>query len=230
MNNNFVKLLKFEYKLNFIHWAISLFTFIILIAWLMIQNHIDGKPFVFGGSYVPLIIFFSSFITLHSYSESTTRQSMELYHLLPVSRNTKFFSKQLITFIAFPLLLVLLYLLISTVLTTAVFGEFQRPMLSPNIKPAKIAMLSIWSHAFATLFAIIFKKRKLLYAIAAYFIFQFSLVIGFIIWNSFSISSGSKVKVPSLAFTSTFTNTVFAIAIAGILYIVSYRLFFRRQL
>ncbi len=230
MSNNFVKLLKFEYKLNFIHWAISLSTFIILIAWLMIQNHIDGKPFVFGGSYVPLIILFSGFVTLHSYSESTSRQSMELYHLLPVSRNSKFVSKQLITFIAFPLLLVLLYLLISIVVMTTVLGEFQRPMFSPNIKPAKIAMLFIWSHAFATLFAIIFKKRKLLYAIAAYFILQFSLVIGFIIWNSFSISSESKVKVPSIAFTSNFTSTLLALAIAAILYIVSYRLFFRRQL
>lgn len=229
MNNSFIKILRFEFKLNFIHWAISLSTFIVLIAWMMIQNYIDGRPFVFGGSQIPLIILFSTFTTLHSYSESTSRQSMELYHLLPISRNSKFFSKQLITFIFFPSLLILLYILIAAFVTT-IFGESQRSMFSPNIEPVKIAMLFIWSHSLATLFAIVFKKQKLLYTIVAYFIFQFSVVIIILLWKM--ISGEIPFKMVPFAFTSNITGKlpILNVTIAAILYIISYRLFFRRQL
>ena len=85
MNNSFYKILKLELKLNFINWLILLGIFAIIMVWQMTYK--DSS--IIGGSIIPLMILFSSLITLHSYSESTSRQSMEMYHLLPTITKSK---------------------------------------------------------------------------------------------------------------------------------------------
>lgn len=230
MNNTFYKILKFEVKQNSINWGISLLVFISITTLFTIKGYMNHKPFVIGGSFVPLLILFSSLITLYSYSESTNRQSMIMYHLLPVSCNAKFFSKQLITFIVVPLILVSIYLILAILVNPLVSGEFNQLALSPNFKPGKIALLFLWAHSFATFFAVLFKKRKLLYAFVSYFIFQFSLIIIFVIWKSVSGGTG---KIPSFAFTANFTSALplFTMTLIPLgLYIMSYHLFFKRQL
>lgn len=229
MNNSFYKILKLEFKLNFTNWIILLGIFFTILVWLTLNK--DSS--VIGGSYVPSMILFSSLITLHSYSESTTRQSMEMYHLLPVDGNTKFFSKQLITLIFFPIILLGLYLLFAIVVYPLVFGESQRSFLSPNIEPDKIGLSFIWAHSFATFFAILFKKRKILYAIAAFFVFQIIVMVFMLIWiASFKMTNGTKT--PEFGFFTSNSDgtfsTIILIAIPLIFYFISYRLFFRRQL
>ena len=197
---------------------------------IMVWQSLNKDFSVIGGSIVPLMILFSSLITLHSYSESTTRQSMEMYHLLPVNGNTKFLSKQLITLVFFPIILLGLYLFFAIVVYPLVFGESQHSLLSPNIEPEKIGLFFIWAHSFATFFAILFKKRKILYAIAAFFVFQI-IVMSFMASLTF-FSKTNEMRTPGFAFsdfTSTF-STIILIVIPLILYFISYRLFFRRQL
>lgn len=227
MNNSFYKILKLEFKLNFTNWMILLGIFFSILVW----PSLNKDSSVIGGSIVPTMILFSSLITLHSYSESTTRQSMEMYHLLPVSGNAKFFSKQLITLIFFPIILLGLYLFFAIVVYPLVFGESQHSLLSPNIEPEKIGLFFIWAHSFATFFAILFRKRKILYAIAAFFVFQIIGTIFMMIWMAI-VSKTNENRIPGFAFsdfTSTF-STIILIVIPIILYFISYRLFFRRQL
>lgn len=231
MNTNFYKLLKFEIKQNYIHWVICALLFISITTLISVKDYINHTPFLLKGSFIPLLFLFSGLITLFSYSESTSRQSMIMYHLLPVSRNTKFFTKQLFTFIAAPLLLLLFYLILALVVNPLVNGEFKRSAFSPNLQPHKIAILFLWSHSWATFFAVLFKKRKLLFVILTYFGFQFLLMIAFFIWQFAFQSFGAST--PSFAFLTSSSTTLFWVAgmlIPAILYIISYRLFFKRQL
>ena len=226
MNNSFYKILKLEFKLNYINWTILLGIFFSILVW----QSLNKDSSVIGGSIVPLIILFSSLITLHSYSESTTRQSMEMYHLLPVDGNTKFFSKQLITLVFFPIILLLFYLLFANAVYSLISDGFQRSFLFPNIKHDKIGLYFIWAHSFATFFAIIFKKKKILYAIAAFFVFQ--IIVVSIMASLTFFSKTNEMRTPGFAFsdfTSTF-STIILIVIPLVLYFISYRLFFRRQL
>lgn len=231
MNTNFYKLLKFEVKQNYVHWVICILSFISIATFFTLKGYMNHIPFILKGSFIPLLLLFSSLITLHSYSESTSRQSMVMYHLLPVSRNTKFFTKQLITFIAAPLLLLAFYLFLALVINPLVAGEFNQSTLSPNLKPYKIATLFLWSHSWATFFAVIFKKRKLLFVILTYFSIQLLFMIVLIIWK-FTFGNFA-LSAPSFAFFANPSSAL--LLIAGILipislYIISYRLFFKRQL
>lgn len=233
MNHTFYKLLKFECKLNFINWTIIVSTFIIIMAGMIFNKFIDdhSPKIVIGGSIIPLIILFSGLLTLHSYSESTNRQSMEMYNLLPVAGNIKFFTKQFFTVLIFPLVLLFLYLLVAKISQLFVLEKYGSTLFSPNIKPEKIATQFILMHAFATFFAIVFKKRKLLYTIAAFFFFQLIMVICIIIWHAISGNLPPKVIKPS-TLTESFADTfpLIIITISIILYFISYRLFYRRQL
>lgn len=228
MNNAFYKILKLEFKLNYINWIIILGIFFLILVWQMAYK--DSS--IIGGSIIPIMILFSSLITLHSYSESITRQSMEMYHLLPVDRNPKFFSKQLITLVFFPIILLGLYLIFALFIYPLVFNEFQRSFLSPNIEPGKFFIFFIWAHSFATFFAILFKKRKILYAIACLFGLQIILSITVMLLMTATINTGGTIT-PIDNFPNNFNGAVqtgLVIFIPVILYLISYRLFFRRQL
>lgn len=233
MNHTFYKLLKFECKLNFIHWIIIVASFVVLITGMIFNEYIVDRSskIVIGGSIIPLIILFSGLLTLHSYSESTNRQSMEMYHLLPVSGNIKFFTKQFFTVLIFPLILLFLYLLVAEITQFIVLEKYRNTLFSPNIKPGKIAMQFILMHAFATFLAIVFKKRKLLYTIAAFFLFQLIMGISIIMRHAISGNLPPKViKTSTLSESFVDTFPLIIIAISVILYIISYRLFYRRQL
>lgn len=232
MNNSFYKILKFEFKQNILNWAILVSIFVLLVIWYMFQNYIDGSStsFDFRGSAVPLTIIFLGLITLHSYTESTNRQSMEMYHLLPVSRNRKFFTKQFITALVFPLLLLIIYLIIATIANLFVLEKYSGVLFSPNIKPHLVAILFITGHALSTIFAIVFKKNKLMYATVTFL----ALFIGItMLVTSYKSIFGVTPLVLKLMIMPNQLNDLsmgvpFIFPI--VLYFISYRLFFRRQL
>ncbi len=232
MHNTFYKILKFEFKQNILSWAILVSIFVLLVIWYMFQNYIDGSstPFDFGGSAVPLTIIFSSLITLHSYTESTSRQSMEMYHLLPVSRNKKFFTKQFITALVFPILLLVLYLIIAKIMQFFVSEKHSAALFSPYIKPHHIAILFITGHAFSTLFAIVFKKNKLLYATVTFLALFIVMTMLVTSYKSFFGVTPPVLKLMIMPNQLNNLSMVVLFIFPIILYFISYRLFFRRQL
>lgn len=231
MNSSFYKILKFELKLNFKIWLLLLASSFALLTFFFFMVHADHNSFVIGGSFIPTFILISCLFTLLSYPESTTKQTMAMYHLLPASGNTKFFSKQLITFWVFPILLLLLYLVFVLVVDPLVFDRFNRSLLSPNFHPIRTLKMYLWAHSIVTLLAIILKKRKLLYTIILLFSFQTIIGIAFFVsqliftnlnisFNGFFVPLNFMKELPEI--------THFLVPI--LFYLVSYRLFFKRQL
>lgn len=89
----------------------------------------------------------------------------------------------------------------------------------------------LWAHSIATFFGIILKKRKLLYTIIIFFSFQAIIGIAFFViqliftnlnisFNGFSVPLNFMKELPEIA------HLVGPV----LLYVVSYRLFFKRQL
>ena len=230
-NNAFYKILKFETKQNMQNWGITISVFLsILILNVIViafKKATGDAPLILIGGIFPITVLFSGIFTLYSYSESISKQSMQMYHLLPVSRKMKFFSKQLITFIIAPALFFLIYILFATIVNTIFAGSFSSSYLPQNIEPLKNLSSFIWSHSLFTFFGILFKKRKLVYTFVTYFALQFSISIFFVIWMKVFYS-----KTDPLTINKFFESLPFALTtlIPLALYFISYRLFFRRQL
>ena len=226
-NNSFYKILKFETRQNMLNWGITISVFLSILIVIAFKKATGDAPLILKGSIIPMMILFSGIFTLYSYSESISKQSMQMYHLLPVSRKMKFFSKQLITFIIAPALFFLIYILFATIVNTIFAGSFSSYYLPPNIEPLKILSSFIWSHSLFTFFGILFKKRKLVYTFVTYFALQFSFSIFFAIWMKVFYS-----KTDPLTINKFFESLPFALTtlIPLALYLISYRLFFRRQL
>ncbi len=181
----------------------------------------------------PIFFLLTWIFTINSYQESTKKQSMQMYHLIPVSKNIKFLSKQLITLLAFPLIIMVI---------SAVFIELFRIFIevpdffsetsNSSPKSLKINLLPTWifGQSVATFFAIIFRKNKILYTILVYFGFQFIMSILMVI-----IFSGGKN--PNDFFSGNLDGqnigrivSAVLLILSVVLYTISYRLFFRRQL
>ncbi len=229
MDHSLYKILKYEFNLNTKIWLLILTVSLAILISYFIKVQSDNDSIIFAGTIMPILIFLSSIFTIHAYSESTSRQTMELYHLLPVSGNVKFFSKQIITFIIYPVALAGIYLIFvisfdfitSTQLTRSLFG----------LKSYKIIELFIWSHSISTFLAIVFKKRKILYAIATFFAFQLLTGIFFLI-----AQYAMRINLLQITGISIDTSSIVLrykilyLMIPLILYVISYRLFFKRQL
>jgi hypothetical protein len=232
MNNSFIKILRFELRLNYMMWIYNLViaTALLTMLYFSIQG-IQQHPIV-SGVLFPILILLTCIFTINSYQESTKSQTMQMYHLLPVSRNIKFFSKQFITLIAFPLSLF--------ILTVASIGIIRIFVSSPEVlvesgsnDKSLIYLLIFWivAQSISTFFAVSFKKNKILYSILVYFCFKFLMFLimilifqgyfktsGFLFLQSFDYQYQKVWLMMGLLFLS------------AVFYSISYRLFFRRQL
>lgn len=101
MNNVFLKILKYEFRMNYMLWIYYLIIACILLLFLALNNFPDQKSLIHLFSWL-LIFIVPMAMTIDSYSESSSKQSMVMYHLIPASRNIKFFSKQFFTLVLYP--------------------------------------------------------------------------------------------------------------------------------
>lgn len=229
MNQSLIKILRFELRSNYMMWIFNLIIGVGLLTTVYFQGkqHIPASLiFVF-----PIFGLLTWVFTINCYQESTKNQSMLMYHLIPASRNTKFFSKQLFTLIAYPLMLIA---------TTAIFiGIIKFFINAPELLhksesnfPPSHYLFAMWffGQSVSTFFAIIFKKNKILYAILVHFGMQFPLSIFFMVFFT-----GGKNPVTLLSQNIAGQNmgtwiVAGSLLIAFIIYGISYHLFFRRQL
>ena len=230
MNHPFVEMLRYELKSNYMLWILNLIIGVGLITtyYFLGNNHNSIVPiFTF-----PVFMFLTWIFTINSYNESIKSQSMQMYHLIPVSRNSKFISKQFVTLIAFPLLLVLLTALFVGIMKVFVTtSTLIQESGSHNLQGRYFPIIFIFGHSISTFFAIIFKKNKILYAIIVYFGIQF--IMSIIIAGIFLLFFKNLSFKISNYFIGQDTGTwiVFvSLLLSAVLYGFSYRLFFRRQL
>lgn len=230
MNNAFIKIVRYELKSNYIIWIIDLLISTTLLTFIYVQMN-DYFPIV-SKVLFPVFAILSIIFTINAYQESTKSQSMQMYHLIPVSRNMKFLSKQLITFATFPIILITLTFIITLLLNT--FG--QHSVVYTGLESSEHSfffLLKVWLlfHSIATFFALVFKKNKILYSILA--TIGFKIVLGILLFSFFwlfnigditrsmdELSISQIGKIPEI-------GTLFIVAF---LYGISYHLFFRRQL
>jgi len=231
MNHPFIKMLKYEWKANFMMWGFYLIIGIGLLSLLYYFKEASHTP-VLPAFVFPIFTLLTWIFTINSYQESTKNQSMQMYHLIPVSKNTKFFSKQFITLVAFPLAFALVAAIcIQTIkFFTNDAPEYYGPR-SINHTEQNIMIIWLLGHSVSTFFAILFKKNKVLYAILVYFCFQIALSI------FFTIIFFGLVKNNDLQFSSGLAGQhlqtwgiVGALSLTAIFYGMSYHLFNRRQL
>jgi len=234
MNHPFIQMLRFEYKANQKMWIITTTIGILLLALLDLLNNPITKPFSYSLFYLLTLIF-----TLLSYQESTNSQSMNMYHLIPVSQNIKYLSKIFITLIAFPVILFLFRELIITLgigkdsasLPNGQLSEVFSILGSRQITNLLIASWFL-SQSVSTLIAIIFKKYKILYALLFYWGLQL-LMTPIVFLASFRNITGNSSSAMTHVHNSPSPPTwiiPFGIVISLVIYGISYRLFFRRQL
>ena len=232
MNHPFIKMLKFEWKSNYMMWIFYAILFFFLITFF--SYHSRTYPF-YDGKYLPLIALFTFVFTIYSYQESVRPQTMQMYHLIPVSRNIKFFSKQFITLIGFPLILCLLILISTSVLA---FVTDQPPGLG-RVRISIANQLSILSqiillivgHSVSTFFAIFFKKNKIRYAILSYIGLRIGL--GGILLVIFYLTGIKDTSINLFSLTSyppCDFNVIGLIILSVVFYVFSYHRFLRRQL
>lgn len=231
MKNSFYKIIKFEIKLNYRIWALILLASFAILLFFFFKFHALNNSKLLAGSFIPVFIITSCIFTLYSYTESTSKQTMGIYHSLPVSGNIKFLSKQLITFVVFPIILLLLYLLFTRSVDFLIFDRSDRNLLSTNFKPINTFLFFLTAHSIATFFAIIFKKHKLLLTIITYFCLQFIAGLFFVIIQS--VYHSSQISGEKLSSYFDFIKNLPGftyILIPAVFYFFSYRLFFKRQL
>ncbi len=231
MNHSFIKMLHYEYKANYMMWLYNLIICVGLITFIYFLDTSKGS-FLQALAF-PIFFLLTWVFTINSYQESTKKQSMQMYHLIPVSKNIKFLSKQLITLLAFPLI-VMLIIAVSILLFLYFIDvpDFFSRLGNSFPESLKINILLTWifGHSVATFFAIIFRKNKILYAILVYFGFQFITSIFMIL-----IFSGGRNPNDVLSGSFDVQNigqivSVVLLILSVVLYAISYRLFFRRQL
>ncbi len=230
MNHPFIKMLKFEWKANRKMWIIITSIGMVLLTLLSLTRSSINTMLSYSLFYLLTMIF-----TLLGYQESTNNQSMTMYHLIPEERNIKFWSKIFITLIAFPSAL---YIFGSLVLSPlmSVFTRTSSPNQSSelfsvmaNSSQIIILLIAFWffSQSASTLIAIIFKKYKILYAILVYWGFQLLMTPVILIGSFIPARSVSTMHQP---FAPISLYILLVIALTLVIYGISYRLFFRRQL
>lgn len=231
MNHPFIKMLRFEWKSNYMMWIFNLLISLSLILMFVLTISNSSDPKGIKDIYLILFALVTWLFTLNSYQESTKSQTMQMYHLIPISRNVKFLSKQFITFFAFPVTLISATFIFVSVVTF--LKETDQPFeIWPSLQKA-INWLIIWiiGHSISTFFAIIFKKNKVLYSMLTYFVLKFGIATLMFIFM-FALKS-FDFQTP---FRYSQNNYLEIIGVIGILtlttifYGLSYHLFFRRQL
>jgi hypothetical protein len=227
MNNSLIKMLKFEFRTNYRLWAMKLFGIVTLMLYLNYSSfYISGASHIFDARF-SIFAIATWWFTFNSYQESVKNQSMQMYHLLPVSQNIKFFSKQLITFLAFPFLLLSVYYILASVINSFVDQTqvFFNVPSSERLFTASIFW--ILGHSILTFFAIVFKKNKALYSVITLIVIITLLAtINRIVTKLFDTDYFIAVTGSPLTIVPEGISYVLPV----VLYIASYHLFFRRQL
>lgn len=225
-------MIKFEAKANKAMWVIFSSIGVILIAFFNLWNITMFKPLIFSLIFLLTLIF-----TLLSYQESTNKQSMNMYHLIPINQNIKFWVKIVITLIAYPLLLLIaneLFNFISKLFPHDNRGNGIDNMLW-NIFSSQYMMrifVVIWFFLLSasTLLAIVFKKFKVIYAILVYYIMQILMapisgIFLLVFRNQLQLNEPNIHPSNPLAW-------IFAVlfCLSIVLFVISFKLFKRRQI
>ena len=209
-------------------WRMSLLIFLIGFAILTLIPKVNP----FFNLNLSNFIFVTVLVTLFSYQESTRQQFMQMYHLIPVALNIKFFSKQLITLIIYPSAIMGIFL-ISTMIKNIIFDQPNHIIISQsNHDPSTFSTLVviwIFGHSFCTLTAIIFQKNKIMRSIQAYVLFK--LIVGAVLFSAYWLlcikhNPFSLISNP----TSELAEKIVLLIMASLCYGLSYRLFKKRQL
>jgi len=229
MNHPLIKMLRFELKSNYMMWIFNLLVSLSLILMFVLWISNSSNPKGIKDIYLILFALVTWLFTINSYQESTKSQTMQMYHLIPISRNVKFLSKQFITLFAFPVILISVTFIIVSIAHLFTEADVE---IWPSSQKA-ILWLIIWiiGHSISTLLAIIFKKNKVLYSMLTYFVLKFGTAMLMIIFmfalksfdfqNPFQYSQNNYLEIIEVMGTLTLIT---------IFYGISYRLFFRRQL
>jgi len=225
MNHPFVKMLRFELKSMINPWKLNLLVLLLVFAFLTTRS---GAYPLFDLSFSSLILFTIIF-TLFSYQESTRQQFMQMYHLIPISLNTKFLTKQLVTLIVYPLA-IMCFFLISTITKNIIFDQHELVNQSSQHQSTFSTLVVIWifGHSFCTLTAIIFQKNKILRAFQAYLLFR--LIIWVVIFPINWILDIKSNPLSLISFPTTELAQIGLFLISLFFYGLSYRLFVKRQL
>ncbi len=227
MNNPIIKILKFEFGTNYRLWTMKLFVAISLmltVYYLTYNQHNPSKVFDF--EFFVFAIATLNF-TFKSYQESVKNQSMQIYHLLPVSQSTKFFSKQVITIFTFPFLILVVYLILVSVTNIIIDRPFMFSNILASEKLLPLVIFWILGHSISTFFAIFFKRNKSLYSVIIMIVMLTSVAaINRFVTILFDIDYFIAVTGSPLTIVPESVSYILPI----ILYIASYRLFTRRQL
>jgi len=232
MNHPFIQMLKFEAKSNRKMWIITTAIGVALLALTNLANSSLFKPLSFY-----LLFFITLVITLLSYQESTNKQSMSMYHLIPVDKSVKFAVKIVISLIVFPLLFLMLYELFTFL--GSLLHRFDRQsgnntiiwdlLLSQNLLKVYLVFW-LFSQSLSTLLAIVFKKFKVLYAMLVFYGLQI-LIAPIFALVTFVSKNGPELDSPNRHPSNPLTWVVILAVVASIvLYGISYRLFIRRKL
>lgn len=232
MNHPFIQMLKFEAKSNQKMWIITTAIGVALLALTNLTNSSLFKPLS-----LYLLYFITLIFTLLSYQESTNKQSMSMYHLIPVDQSVKFAVKIVISLIVFPLLFFVLYELFT--FWGSLLHPIDRPLggnaviwdllLSHNL--LKVYIVSwLFSQSLSTLLAIVFKKFKVLYAMLVFYGLQILIapifaLVTFVSKNGVELNSPNRHPSNPLAWV-----VVLAVVVSIVLYGISYMRFIRRKL
>jgi len=217
MNHPFVKMLRFELKSMINPWKLNLL--LSLLAFAVLTFSSGAQPPFFDVSFSSFI-FFTVIVTLYSFQESTRQQFMQMYHLIPISLNTKFVTKQLISLI----------LQISIIAKNLIFGQPELISQSSQHQSTFSTLVVIWifGHSFCTLTAIIFQKNKLLHTVQTYLLFR---AVIWVVLFPINWLLGIKDNPFSLiSFPSTELAQIGLLLLSLLFYGLSYRLFIKRQL
>lgn len=232
MNHPFIQMFKFEAKANKKMWIIVTAIGVALLALANLANSSLFKPLS-----LYLLVFITLIFTLLSYQESTNKQSMSMYHLIPVDQSVKFAVKIVITLIVFPLLFLALYELF-TFLGSLLHPIDRQPgdnaviwdlLLSQNLLKFYI-LFWLFSQSLSTLLAIVFKKFKVLYAMLVFYGLQI-LMAPFFALVTFVFKSGPELNSPNRHPSNPLAwVVVLAVVVSIVLFGISYRRFIRRKL
>ena len=220
-------MLRFEFKSNYTMWAMKLLVIVsLMLAVYYSTNNQYNTSYVFDLGFCVFAIATWNF-TFNSYQKSVKNQSMQMYHLLPVSQIIKFFSKQIITFFAFPFLILLVYFILVSVVNVFI----DRPLMGSNVPTSEkllaVSIFWILGHSISTFFAILFKKNKKLYSVITIIVIVTLLAsINLIVTKLFDTDYFIAVTGSPL----TIVPESVAYILPVILYVASYHLFIRRQL
>lgn len=232
MNPSFIKMLRFEYKSNHTLWIYSLIIAFSILGIFFYTMSKSSNIFGFKDLYFILFSMITWLFTLHSYQESTTNQSMQMYHLISVSRHVKFFSKQFITLVAFPMILIVASCLIIAVINLFNLAKEDVLVIFREVKVLLWILIWILGQSISTLLAIVFKKNKILYALLVYLVTR--IVLGIVVLILvFTFKSLGFLESSHFSDNKSFWELIGltgVLAITVLFYSISYHLFFKRQL